>query len=95
MIAACIAYLTRVGPFYCLFGLGLALYFAGQGAGRMAVPVAAGVARPVVAAAGGWLAVETLGLGLDGLFAAIALGMLVYGGLIAGALLVAPWRSMR
>ena len=95
VIAACIAYLTRVGPFYCLFGLGLALYFAGQGAGRMAVPVAAGVARPVVAAAGGWLAVETLGLGLDGLFAAIALGMLVYGGLIAGALLVAPWRSMR
>jgi putative MATE family efflux protein len=95
VIAASVAYLTRVAPFYCLFGLGLALYFAGQGAGRMTMPVAAGLVRVAVAMAGGWLAVEKLGMGLDGVFTAMAVGMVVYGGLIAVSLLVAPWRSMR
>lgn len=95
VIAASVAYLTRVAPFYCLFGLGLALYFAGQGAGRMTMPVAAGLVRVAVATAGGWFAVEKLGMGLDGVFAAMAVGMAVYGCLIAGSLLVAPWRSMR
>ena len=95
VIAASVAYLTRVAPFYCLFGLGLALYFAGQGAGRMTVPVAAGLVRVAVATAGGWFAVEKLGMGLDGVFAAMAVGMVVYGCLIAASLLVAPWRSIR
>ena len=95
VIAASVAYLTHVAPLYCLFGLGLALYFAGQGAGRMTVPVAAGLVRVAVATAGGWFAVEKLGMGLDGIFAAMAVGMAIYGCLIAGSLLVAPWRSMR
>jgi putative MATE family efflux protein len=95
VIAASVAYITRVAPFYCLFGLGLALYFASQGAGRMTAPFMAGIARLVVTTAGGWLAVEKLGLGLGGLFAAIAVGMTTYGCLIAGPLLVAPWRSRR
>ncbi|MDI1287149.1 MAG: MATE family efflux transporter [Reyranella sp.] len=95
VIAASVAYLTRVAPFYCLFGLGLALYFAGQGAGRMTVPVAAGLVRMAIATSGGWFAVEIMGMGLEGVFAAMAVGMAVYGCLIAGSLLVAPWRSMR
>ncbi len=95
VIAASVAYLTRVAPFYCLFGLGLALYFAGQGADRMTMPVAAGLVRMALATGGGWLAIETMGMGLDGVFAAMAVGMVVYGCLIAGALLVAPWRAMR
>jgi putative MATE family efflux protein len=95
VIAASVAYLTRVAPFYCLFGLGLALYFAGHGAGRMTIPVAAGIVRVAVATGGGWLAVETMGMGLEGVFAAMAIGMAAYGCLIAGSLLVAPWRSMR
>ena len=74
VIAASVGYLTRVAPFYCLFGLGLALNFASQGAGRMSAPFLAGVARLVVAAAGGWFAVEQMGWGLDGLFIAIAAG---------------------
>ena len=36
------AYLRLVGPFYGFFGLGLALYFASQGAGRLLWPLAAG-----------------------------------------------------
>jgi len=91
--AASTAYLTHVAPFYCLLGLGLALYFAGQGAGRMTVPVMAGLVRVAVATAGGWIAVEHMGAGLDGVFAAMAAGMAVYGCLIAGPLLIAPWKA--
>jgi Na+-driven multidrug efflux pump len=93
VIAASTGYLTHVAPFYCLFGLGLALYFAAQGAGRMTVPVAAGLVRVAVATVGGWFAVEKLGMGLDGVFAAMATGMAVYGCLIAGSLLIMPWRA--
>jgi putative MATE family efflux protein len=95
VIAASVACIVHVAPFYCLFGLGLTLNFASQGAGRMTVPVMASVARLIVAAGGGWLAVEKLGLGLDGVFAAIAASLAVYGCLIGGTLLVAPWKSRR
>ena len=93
VMTATTGYLTHVAPFYCLFGFGIAVYFASQGAKRMAVPVAAGIARMIVATAGGWILVEHTTLGLDGVFTAIAAGMIVYGGLIAGALLIAPWRE--
>jgi putative MATE family efflux protein len=93
VVSAGVAYITRVAPFYCLFGLALTLYFASQGAGRMTVPVLAGVLRMIATVAAGWLAVEKMGLGLEGVFAAIALGMTVYGGLMAGLLLVMPWRA--
>jgi Na+-driven multidrug efflux pump len=95
VVAASVSYITHVAPFYCLFGLGLTLYFAGQGAGRMTVPTLGSVARMAVTAFGGWFAVEKMGLGLEGVFGAMAVGMAVYGCLIAGSLLVAPWRSKR
>jgi Na+-driven multidrug efflux pump len=91
VIHASVAYITRVAPFYCLFGLGLTLYFASQGAGRMAVPVLAALLRMVATVIGGWVAVEKLDLGLEGVFAAIAVGMAVYGGLMAGLLFMRPW----
>src|SRR5216684_71726 len=50
-------YLRIVGPTYGFFGLGLALYFASQGAGRLLWPLVAGLSRLVVAAAlhqGAW-----------------------------------------
>jgi putative MATE family efflux protein len=91
VIAASAAYITRVAPFYCLFGLGLALNFASQGAGRMTAPVVAGFVRLGATTAGGWFAVETFGLGLEGVFAAIAIGMAVYGSTIGGLLFLVPW----
>ncbi len=93
VIAASVAYITRVAPFYCLFGLGLTLYFASQGAGRMTTPLVASLVRQGIVTVCGWLAVERLGLGLHGVFAALAAGMFVYGCLIAGPLLIRPWRS--
>src|SRR5204862_2717109 len=38
MLDAGARYLRAVGPFYGLFGLGMALYFASQGAGRLLWP---------------------------------------------------------
>jgi putative MATE family efflux protein len=93
VVAASVACILHVAPVYFLFGLGLTLNFASQGAGRMTVPVAASLARLAVAAGGGWLAAETLSLGLDGVFAAIGASIVVYGLLIGGSLLVRPWRA--
>ena len=67
-----IIYLWTVGPCYGFFGLGLALYFASQGAGRLGWPLAAGFLRLFVAAAGGWMAGYWFGWGLWGIFAAMA-----------------------
>ena len=86
------AYLRVVGGFYGFFGLGLALFFASQGAGRMAWPLAGSVARLIVIAAGGWLCLRVLNTSAQGLFAVIALSLLAYGGIIAGALLAGAWR---
>ena len=57
----------------------------------MKAPFFAGLARMAIATAGGWFAVERLGLGLDGVFWAIAAGIVTFGILIAGPLLLKPW----
>jgi len=79
VLAAGETYLRIVGPTYALLGLGLALYFASQGTGRLLWPLVVGVVRLTIVAGGGWLASNWLGLGLAGIFGAIAVGMLVFG----------------
>jgi Na+-driven multidrug efflux pump len=59
----------------------------------MAPPVAGGIVRMLVATVGGWIAVQELGWGLDGVFMAIGASMAVYGCVIAGSLVVMPWKS--
>jgi Na+-driven multidrug efflux pump len=95
VVAATVAYITHVAPFYCLFALGMTVNFACQGAGRMTAPLVAGVSRLVLATSGGWFAAERLGLGLDGVFTAIAVAMIVYGLMVAVPLLVKPWGPKR
>ncbi len=95
VIAATVGYITRVAPFYCLFGLGMTLSFASQGANRMKAPFAAGVARLLVATGGGWIAVEVLGWGLAGVYVAVAAGMITFGALIGGPLVIKPWGPKR
>ncbi len=92
VLAAGARYLTIVGPFYGFFGVGLALYFASQGAGRLAWPLVAGFARLLIAALGGWLAIHQLGAGLPGLFVAIALALVVFGVTVVAALKAGAWR---
>ena len=49
MIEAGSQYLRTVAPFYGLFGLGMALYFASQGAGKLKWPLIANVTRLAIA----------------------------------------------
>jgi Na+-driven multidrug efflux pump len=89
--AASMSYIRHVAPFYCLFGLGISLNFASQGAGRMTAPLIASFARMIAATIAGWIVVEKTNLGLDGMFSAIAFGIVVYGCWIAASLFVGPW----
>jgi Na+-driven multidrug efflux pump len=84
------AYLRIVGPTYGFFGLGLSLYFASQGAGRLFWPLACGVARVIIAVVGGWVALRLTG-SLDWMFGALALGLVVYGITVAAAIRSGGW----
>ena len=90
MIAAGSAYLRVVGPFYGFFGLGMALYFASQGAGAMAWPLLAGLVRMVIAVGGGWLLLRA-GADLAWVYAALGVALLVFGLTIAGAVASGAW----
>ena len=83
-------YLRTVGPFYGFFGLGLALYFASQGAGRLLWPLIAGFSRLSLAAVGGTIVIA-LGAGLGMLFAVMAAAMVVFGGSLALAIRGGAW----
>ena len=85
-------YLRIVGPAYGFFGLGLALYFASQGRGRLGWPLAAGFLRLAVAAGGGWLALRVLGTDLTGVFVALAVALVLFGSTVAVALRLGAWR---
>ena len=92
VLAAAYAYLRIAGPCYAFMGVGVALYFASQGAGRVLGPVLAGSARFVLVVAGGFALVRFFDASVGGLFALIALGMVVFG---AGAAASVKWRSWR
>jgi Na+-driven multidrug efflux pump len=85
-----ITYLSLVGPTYGFFGLGLALYFASQGAGRLFWPLSAGFLRMLVAIGGGWLALRLTG-SLQWLFAALALGLFLHGAVLLAAIASGAW----
>lgn len=82
-----------IGPAFGGFGLGMALYFAALGTGRMTWPAAAALARIALATGGGWLLGDVLGLGLDGQFIAVAAGITAYGGVIASSVRPGVWRA--
>jgi Na+-driven multidrug efflux pump len=71
--------LSFTGLAFGMFGLGMALYFASMGAGRMRWPVLAALSRIGLAVGGGWLLAEPAGMGLDGYFLGVALGIAAYG----------------
>lgn len=83
-------YLRIVGPFYPLFGAGMALYFASQGAGRVVLPVLAGTVRLVLVLGAGMLAVRW-GRPVGELFGIIALGLAVFGAVTVVAVHRTRW----
>jgi putative MATE family efflux protein len=90
MIETGSAYLRIVGPAYGFFGLGLSLYFASQGAGRLFWPLFYGFLRVFISVAGGWAALQLTG-SLEWLFAALALGLVVFGTTVAAAIRSGAW----
>ncbi|HSV61329.1 MAG TPA: MATE family efflux transporter [Variovorax sp.] len=90
MLEAGTQYLQAVGPLYGFFGVGLVLYFASQGAGRLLWPVLGNLARLAVAALGGWLALRWGGA-LVHVFLAQGVALVAYGVLIASAIAGGAW----
>ena len=54
VLASAHSYFTWAAPTYALYGIGLCLFFASQGAGKMFWPVLAGSVRLLVIVIGGW-----------------------------------------
>lgn len=94
MIETGAAYLRLVGPTFGFFGLGLSLYFASQGAGRLAWPLLSGFMRLVVAIGGGWLALRLTG-SVHALFAALSVALVIYGASLAMAIRSGVWFARR
>ncbi|HEX5998064.1 MAG TPA: MATE family efflux transporter, partial [Hyphomicrobiaceae bacterium] len=93
--AAANLYLRSTGWGFAFLGLGLALYFASQGAGRVLLPVIAGSVRLWVVLGGGlWLATAT-SAPLQALFVVIGAAMAGYGLSIAAAVYLTPWGDKR
>ncbi len=90
MIDAGSRYLQAVGPVYGLFGLGMALYFASQGAGRLLWPLLANMARLLIAAIGGYVALRWSG-NLTDVFIALAVALAAFGLINAAAVGAGVW----
>ena len=84
-------YLVGVAPFYGFFALGLCLYFASQGAGKLLGPVLAGTLRLVMVTGGGFFMAQQ-GCSLSSLFTLIAAAMVVYGTATAASVYGVRWQ---
>jgi len=87
-------YIEIVGLCFTFQGLGLSLYFASQGASAMKWPILATISRFLVAAVGGWIAVNQLSMGLPGVFYAAAIAMTLYGLAMVVSLRMGAWRKV-
>jgi len=90
VIAHARSYFRWVAPAYPLFALGLCLYFASQGAGKLLGPVLAGTLRLVLVMVGGWWLLQEQAP-VWSMYALISVAMVVYG--LSTALFVrfTPW----
>src|SRR5690606_4484835 len=90
ILASASTYLSWAAPFYGLLGLGLSLYFAAQGSGKILGPVLAGTARLLVVLIGGvWLV--RMNAPAWPLFALVGIAMSVYGAATAFSVWIANW----
>ena len=84
-------YLHIAGGAYGLFGLGLALLFASQGAGRMAWPLVASATRLAVVGIGGWICIHLLQAPATAFFFVVAFSLMAYGLTLAAAIRLGGW----
>jgi Na+-driven multidrug efflux pump len=87
------SYMCIAGLAYPFIGLGLPLSSALQAAGRPLWPLLGIASRVLVVAAGGWIVVHMTSMGLGGLGIVSALGIAVYGSMLA-IVCGRAWRSL-
>ena len=80
-------YLQIVGPIYGFYGVGMAIYFATQGFGSVALTVTANAVRLLANAGCALVAIYWLDLGATGFFVAVAIGFCAYAALTVAAML--------
>lgn len=90
---AAASYLCLAALAYPWLGLGLTVASAFQAAGRPIWPLLATAGRALVVAAGGWIAIHTIGADLRGLALVSAAGLVVYGATLAMAFRAGAWRT--
>lgn len=90
VLASASQYFQWVGPCYGFFALGLCLYFASQGAGKLWGPVLAGSWRLLLVGAGGIWLTQHNGTA-EQMFMLIAMGMVSYGVLTALSVWKTSW----
>jgi putative MATE family efflux protein len=94
VVASARAYFHWAAPAYGLYGLGLCLFFASQGAGKVFWPVLASTLRLLVIAAGGWwLAISQAPAWK--LYALIGIALAVHGIATVLAVYCVPWGKNR
>ncbi|BAR54942.1 Na+-driven multidrug efflux pump [Bradyrhizobium diazoefficiens] len=87
-------YLRIVAPAYAALGFGFVTSFAAQGTGRAMGPLASSIARILIAAGGGWIAVASFGAGMAGLATMVAVALAAYAAICALVMLSpSTWRS--
>ena len=90
VLASANLYLRLAGPAFGLVGVGLCLYFASQGAGKVLSPVLAGTLRLVMIIIGGWL-LTAYAAPVWMMFALVGLSMAAYGLATAFAVYITRW----
>ena len=90
VMASAASYFAWAGPCYGLFGAGLCLYFASQGAGKVLGPVLAGTVRLLIVAFGGWILARNHAPAYQ-MFALVGVAMLAYGLVTAFSIYISKW----
>lgn len=87
-------YLRIVAPAYAALGFGFVVSFAAQGTGRAMGPLMSAIARILIAAGGGWIAVAYFGAGMTGLATMVTVSLAVYAA-ICVLIMLSPstWRA--
>jgi Na+-driven multidrug efflux pump len=82
------AYLNIVGPCYGFFGVGLVLFFASQGSGKLGWVLIGSTTRVLFVAIAGWIAVHWLKAPAHAIFIVVAIGFTLYASINAASLLI-------
>ena len=92
---ACKAYLEIVGPFYIFFAIGLCLYFASQGAGKVLWPAIAAIIRFLIILIGSISISRHSTTTIDDYFSLISIAFLVQALITSSAIYFGAWNRRK